>query len=533
MIVNLRLLHDLSINMNQRSEGSEYDPFPRKRYLRRQWKLFKPHLQRSDSLPDFSLIPNAHPLFTCKHCNFSNAIVDLCLWCPLASAEVEQDDLDIQFRRRRVSAPAFMLYWQPLRPRISNRTLRLTPPIATARTLHKSSDSSYPTNSEINISVANDTSFLYSFGPSPPLEEYVNIDGLVLQRRDSIVASLGCGIVTATVRPEAQPTFVASSLIPSREVDPNVSCYQPQSGATSGKAAVHVDQYHSSKLSTAKFIRANPHVDMSPKPPLRRKKSQLILHMSTPPSQSKNTLTVPPGRQRPHSQPAVSLSTASASQSVLLPITDLNHHMRAQPRTQADLHQLQLGHPNRPYYTALRKNMSPPSMPLHFASPSPQSAVRPLSPSPSSRLSQTSSPAFQPPYPASFCDDSHEFSIAEFSQFSPLGATTSTPFRPFGVVPSSPSAHDFSPPSRRSSLALSGFRLPSIKGRFRRNSETAFSKSDEMKIRLALARKVGGETGVEGDERYVYRGGGMTNVKTHMRRLSRGFKDFVMINRRS
>lgn len=82
-------------------------------------------------------------------------------------------------------------------------------------------------------------------------------------------------------------------------------------------------------------------------------------------------------------------------------------------------------------------------------------------------------------------------------------------------------------------MALSGFRLPSIKGRFRRNSETAFSKSDEMKIRLALARKVGGETGVEGDERYVYRGGGMTNVKTHMRRLSRGFKDFVMINRRS
>ncbi|KAJ3807615.1 hypothetical protein EV368DRAFT_79334 [Lentinula lateritia] len=515
--------------MNQRSEGTEYDPFTRKRYLRRQWKLFKPHLQRSDSLPDFSLIPNAHPLFTCKNCNFSNAIVDLCLWCPLASAEAETDDSDIQFRRRRVSAPAFMLCWQLPRPRPSNRTLRLTAPIATARTLHKSSDSSYPTNSEMKISVANDTSLSYSFGPPLPVEEYVNIDVSVLPRRDGIVASLGCGVVTATVRPEAQASFAASPLIPSREVDPGVSCYQTQSGGTSGEVGVHVEQSSSSNHSAAKFIRANPHVDMSPKPPLRRKKSHLILHMSTPPSQSKNTLTVPPGRQRPHSQPAVSFSTAFTSQSVLLPITDLNHHMRAQPRAQADLHQLQLGHPNRPYYTALRKNMSPPSMPLHFASPSPQSAVRPLS-SPSLSLSRTSSLAFQPPYPASFSDDSHEFSIAEFSQFTQLGTTTSTPFRPFGVVPSSPFVHA---PSRRSSSARSGFRLPSIKGKFRRNSETAFSKSDEMKIRLALARKVGGETGVGGDEGYVYRSGGMTNVKMHLRRLSRGLKDFVLLNQRS
>ncbi|KAJ3872233.1 hypothetical protein F5051DRAFT_445376 [Lentinula edodes] len=298
---------------------------------------------------------------------------------------------------------------------------------------------------------------------------------------------------------DGNTTFVASLLITSREVDANVSCFQPQSGATSGKAGVHVDQSSPSEHSAAKFFQPSH-----------------IAHIYTSSSQNKNTLTVPPGRQRPHSQPAVSFSTASAAQSVLLPITDLNHHMQAQPRTQADLHQPQLRHPNWPYYTALRKNMSPPSMPLHFASPSPQSAERPLSPS-LRHLHQRFNLLTRP----------------EFLQFSPLGATTSTPFTPFGVVPSSPFAHDFSPPSRGSSLALSGFRLPSIKGKFRCISESAFSKSDEMKIRLALARKVGGDTGVEGDERYVYRGRGMMNVKTHMRRLSRGFKDFVTINQRS
>ncbi|KAJ3994910.1 hypothetical protein F5050DRAFT_391873 [Lentinula boryana] len=529
----------------RRAQASQDDTFSSKRYLRRQWKLFKPHLQRSESLPDYALLPYERPLFTCENCNFSNKIIDLCLWCPFkANAKVNSNN---KCRRRRVSAPALILCWQPLptRPKIKQERLLQAPRSIAIRNLL--SVSANPVYSESYAyhgarstgAKALDTS-IDSLGMKPPsFEENVNIpDDTVLQRPVNIVANLGCGVVTP--QPEAQSFATSSMLTPLHSVDPDASCHQSYLGVVSvrdGLKTLHGKTFgnnSSSNHSTAGCTPANGTVDITPTPPLRRKKSYLILHMSTPPSKSANTWTVPSGRQRPQSQPAASDLTASASpaitQSLWLPVTSLDHHMRARARTQPDLPQLHLGHPSRPYYTALRKKMSPPS--LSILSSSPQSVQG----SSSALLSfpRVSSPVLQPPYPASFSDDSFELSGAELSQFLPLGlpVTTSSnnpPFIPFGIVLPSPSAN-FTFPVEKSP----GFQFRSIKDKFRRNSDTTkFSKSDEMKLRLALAREVGGAVDVGSDEGFVNESRVMENVKLHMRRLSRGLKDFVNIKRRS
>ncbi|KAJ3743938.1 hypothetical protein DFH05DRAFT_1133272 [Lentinula detonsa] len=527
--------------MSRRREASQDDAFSSQRYLRRQWKLFKPHLQRSESLPDFALLPYERPLFTCENCNFSNKIIDLCLWCPFKANAKMVVNSNSKCRRRRVSAPALILCWQPLptRPMIKQETLLQAPrPIAIRSPLSVSANPVYSEadayhSARSTEAKALDTSINALGIKSPSFEENVNIpDDTVLQRPDNIVANLGCGVVTP--HPEAQSFATSSMLTPLHSVDPDASCHQSYLGVSSvrdGSTTLHgktFGNHSSSNRSTAGCTPAYVSVDKTPTPPLRRKKSYLILHMSTPPSKSANTWTVSSGRQRPQSQPVASGLTASASpaitQSLWLPVTSLDHHMRVRARTQPDLPQLHLGHPSRPYYTALRKKMSPPRLSI-----SPQSVQG----SSSAFLSfpRVSSPVLQPPYPASFYDDSFELSGAELSQFLPLGVRTNSnpPFIPFEIVPPSPSANFYFPGEMSP-----GFQFRSIKDKFRRNSDTTtFSKSDEMKLRLALARKVGGAADVGSDEGFVNESRVMANVKLHVRRLSRGLKDFVNIKRRS
>jgi len=162
-------------------------------------------------------------------------------------------------------------------------------------------------------------------------------------------------------------------------------------------------------------------------------------------------------------------------------------------------------------------------------------------PSAAAAPSRASSPTFYPPYPASFSDDSHELELssAEFSSHLSHSSSTSaaavpTSFTPFGlVIPGPFPPTDTAAVGKLSSPPFTnlGFQLKNLK--LRRNSHSrndSFSKSDEMKLRLALAREVGGGMDVRVDKGYVYQGGSMANVKLHLKRLSRGLKDLVMIN---
>lgn len=76
-----------------------------RRYLRREWKQNKPHLHASDSLPSLHLCPN-RPLFVCARCGFSNTLIPMCLWCTWSSAAAKKEFEEKLPRPRRITAPS-------------------------------------------------------------------------------------------------------------------------------------------------------------------------------------------------------------------------------------------------------------------------------------------------------------------------------------------------------------------------------------------------------------------------------------------
>jgi len=82
----------------------------RGRILRRDWR---PHLAKSTSLPDLALAPAYRPLFTCQRCGFSNVYIPLCLWCRWSSSEAAVAfEAATSHRRRRLSGPS-RVTWKP------------------------------------------------------------------------------------------------------------------------------------------------------------------------------------------------------------------------------------------------------------------------------------------------------------------------------------------------------------------------------------------------------------------------------------
>jgi len=84
----------------------------RGRILRREWKRGKPHLAKSTSLPALELVPAYRPLFTCRHCGFSNVYIPLCLWCKWTSPEasVAFEAAASRRRGRSISGPSRVIW---------------------------------------------------------------------------------------------------------------------------------------------------------------------------------------------------------------------------------------------------------------------------------------------------------------------------------------------------------------------------------------------------------------------------------------
>jgi hypothetical protein len=83
------------------------------RQLRRSWKLYKPHLPKSISLPQLQIVPPNRPMFTCLHCGFTNTLIPLCLWCAWSSDEATARWYHDMPRQRRLTAPARMAWLPP------------------------------------------------------------------------------------------------------------------------------------------------------------------------------------------------------------------------------------------------------------------------------------------------------------------------------------------------------------------------------------------------------------------------------------
>ncbi|KAF5378985.1 hypothetical protein D9757_009112 [Collybiopsis confluens] len=216
----------------------------------------------------------------------------------------------------------------------------------------------------------------------------------------------------------------------------NHGAYRPSSTESSPAFAQSQLQSSESLLKCTSSSSSHP---IPSTPPLRRKKSHFVLHMSAPP-QTKTHPSAPSQdiRQRHQSQPALHSDEGfTSAQSLRVPITDIRRPRHAYSRSEPPQHPL--GHPNRPYYTALRKGMSPgsfssSSMPPVDIFSTPSAAAPPLhsstlssvssSPSRAPSPSLTSSSAFCHPYPypypysypnyppTSFSDDTHGHSTA-------------------------------------------------------------------------------------------------------------------------
>ncbi|KAK7044068.1 hypothetical protein VNI00_007784 [Paramarasmius palmivorus] len=120
---------------------------------------------------------------------------------------------------------------------------------------------------------------------------------------------------------------------------------------------------------------SNRSLNVSPLPPstnspplqrsLRRKKHLSVLRMSAPlPTHTKSSPILPttPVTPRPQSQPFLTKSHATSSPesvaTLSVPITNLHTHARAYSQPNVP----RIGHPSRPYYSVIRKDvMSPPS----------------------------------------------------------------------------------------------------------------------------------------------------------------------------
>jgi len=180
---------------------------------------------------------------------------------------------------------------------------------------------------------------------------------------------------------------------------------------------------------------------------LRRKKHLSIYRISAPVgstvAEEPTDLDIPIA-QRPVSQPCLSKSSPSsppAPRPLFIPITKTQIHTRSHSTPDA----IRLGHPNRPYYGAIRNNMSRPTSIIEYSHCSPPASSRPTSillssPPGLSRLPQaTEDEIFVPP------------AMSPLSSISPTSSSTAySPFGGFGFLsPVSRSGH-------RSGGSLSG-----------------------------------------------------------------------------
>lgn len=248
----------------------------------------------------------------------------------------------------------------------------------------------------------------------------------------------------------------------------------------------------------------NDNLQSKPKPKpktLRRKKGVPLLRVSTPPT-AKHALTPDPVvavplPQKPVSNPYPDYSLVSPQ----------NPNLYTHSRSQSQPHNTpRLGHPSRPYYTAIRPNMSRPT-----------SAIEPFQSMPQPPQASTS------PRPLSLPSPSRAPSPGIFSVLSSTSAL-STPTLGDDGPRSSFSYPSASPVQNR--LSPRPFSLGGSVSRHR----SGFSLSGETELRMALAREQG-DVGRESDNAYRFRDMGKkqdTRVMRKVHNLKRGLKELVM-----
>ncbi|KAJ7878602.1 hypothetical protein B0H13DRAFT_972774 [Mycena leptocephala] len=235
----------------------------------------------------------------------------------------------------------------------------------------------------------------------------------------------------------------------------------------------HVDEFPPSPTRPGVMTRA-----------LRRKKHLSIYRASAPVQSPVAEVAIEiPCVQRPQSM----ISPASEEEPIYPPTKPQMHN-----RSHSQPTHIRLGHPSRPYYSAIRKNMSRPNSPSANAS---MNSSRPASRSRPNSVAMEPSPSLgYLPHTPDTTDDDHTF-----------------------MLPTT--AHR--PSSSRISFGFGGV------GSSASALHSGFSVSGEMEMRMALAALARGTRQEASDFQFQETGRMQNSVSGRVRKLGRGLKDLI------
>ncbi|KAL4062897.1 hypothetical protein J3A83DRAFT_1498763 [Scleroderma citrinum] len=364
---------------------ADYDDMERtpQRYLRREWKRNKPHLSPSDSLPTLRLCPN-RPLFVCGRCGFANTWIPLCLWCAWSSAEATTVFERNMPRPRRLSAPSKIVTPPKTAWRGSPRTVsveskgRSIEPITPLKdvpvsTHHKALlvqgwvDSTRHSKSRLVDNAIFDRVIKTKMEVMDPEDEVTRATSLLPNDDDRHSFSASGTRVRHYRKPLALHLSHARS---SSRSDPKIPCGRANDIFTfqgmHSMTSVLSETSNSTHATDDLFAANAAHVDSTvsvqsshcaPTHTLRRKRPMMLPNRESF------------GSMHPHSRPS-SPSPVCGSKDTSSPSTGtMQSQAPTSPSGSDPL--VRLGHPSRPYYSAIRKNMSRPSSPVLPRTPSP------------------------------------------------------------------------------------------------------------------------------------------------------------------
>ncbi|EDR04068.1 uncharacterized protein LACBIDRAFT_295101 [Laccaria bicolor S238N-H82] len=524
------------------------------RYLKRDWTHKKPHLAKYSSLPTLQLTPTERPIFQCHQCGFINTLIPMCLWCCWTS-----DAAHDEFYR---SAPP------PRRPR------RLSaPPRVTTRTSISATPKSPPQNGDQYIPIpveqqntlyrGTDTTITTPVDNTPPGDA---IGTATISTTTTTTTGKGPQSHSHRLRPSIPSFFLSQSDVdrpnPSttgmKSINPKSSRFSlfldfnsnhhDNGGRPDTKKTLDDDDERTSPTSggggggggagaeSPRTLRRKRRINIVEQAP-----QQLDVPTSAPiaisfdldlglKDQDDSRISSDFEHNSNAPYPAPPQTPPPPSSSPILP-----------PPSSPTSSPIRIGHPTRPYYTAIRKNMSsppaspssspPPSRPTSLSVPS---ASRPTSlggPSPSRPTSLISGLGGEESFPpSSFHHNQRPISLCLGGMFSPFVIDTNT----------NTNADESPGPTSTSKNTL-----PRPKTTDRERGSIGFSMSGETELRMALAG-IQAQTQTEsraGEFRYREtmtpsgsgkqdgerrkRGGSMSGVVLRVKAFRKSLKDLI------
>ncbi|OJT03377.1 hypothetical protein TRAPUB_6046 [Trametes pubescens] len=312
------------------------------------------HPRRSDSLPCLQLAPENRPFFVCGACQFPNVLCELCPWC---LARCEAAALVAVVVRRRLSSPTLLNDAQKVQlARIEARRRGLC---AAALSHAGRREGSAPDD-------------LRELGGCEGQPEPATVDRVRREHRNAVLYSAADVVATTTADSSLQP-FLAEitathleNLEQEQGLEQGPTTRKPSPRSTSSARPSTRPCTTPPRMSPTRDVAATEHSEprtppsgppspLPHTPSLRRKRRMSVLRQRSSCSLRRRATTTgsPVSHRRSDTAPSTPASPRLKANSVRF----------SSPPPGPDPDMIPLGHPQRPLYTAIRKNMLRPSSP--------------------------------------------------------------------------------------------------------------------------------------------------------------------------